>query len=87
MTSSACVAFTAPDSLSRPPLFELPETTRMLSTTLDASLKHAAVADKKRGMLMVRACASKEEMYSANFQTKRKTDGTKYQVRQSDVIR
>lgn len=67
MTSSACSTFTAPAS---PPLFELPETARMPSATLDASLKHAAVADRKRGMLIVRARASKEEMYSDIFHTK-----------------
>ena len=46
----------------------------MPSTTLNASLKHAAVADRKRGMLIVRACASKEEMYSDSFHTKRIMD-------------
>lgn len=67
MTSSACSTLIAPDSASRPLFVELPETVRMLSTTLDASLKHAAVADKKRGMLRVRARASTEEMYSDSF--------------------
>ena len=70
MTSSACSTFTAAGSPSRPPLFELPETARRPSTTLNASLKHAAVADRKRGMLIVRARASKEEIYSDIFQTK-----------------
>ena len=70
-TSSACSTFTAaPGSPSRPALSELPETVRIQSTTLNASLKHAAVADRNRGMLMVRARASKGEMYSDNFQAK-----------------
>ena len=67
MTSSACSTFTATGSPSPPLLRELPDIVRMPSTTLNASLKHAAVADRKRGMLMVRARASKGEMYSANF--------------------
>ena len=74
MTSSACSTLTVLDSASRPPPLALSETARMLSTTLNASLKHAAVADRKRGMLIVRACASKEEMYSDSFHTKRRME-------------
>lgn len=87
MMSSACVTLTVPESPSRPPLFELLETKRMLSTTLKASLKQAAVADRNSGVLMVRARASKEEMYSDNFQTKRRPNGTEHGMRLSGGIR
>ena len=55
------------DSPSRPPLDTLPETAKMLSTTPNASLKHAAA---------VRARAWTEEMYSDSFRTKQRMDGT-----------
>ena len=45
-----------------------------------ASRKHAAVADRKRGMLIVRARASKAEMYPDNFQTKRRMEDIKYDM-------
>lgn len=70
MTSSACSTLTAPDPSPRP--LELPETVKILSTTLNASLKHAAVADRKRDVLIVRARASREEMYSDTFDVKRR---------------
>lgn len=58
MTSSACSTLTALDSPSRPPLLALPGTARMLSATVNGSIKHAAVADRKGGILIVCARAS-----------------------------
>ena len=58
MTSSACSTLTALDSPSRPPLLALPGTARMLSATVNGSIKHAAVADRKGGVLIVCARAS-----------------------------